>query len=72
MLNFIIFLQGLVILSLCVNILVLWSRQRVNGGKIVITQNEDGKKLFSLELDKDPDEIEQMSYISFKVIDSQQ
>lgn len=72
MLNFIIFLQGLVILSLCVYILVLWSRQRVNGGKIVITQNEDGKKLFSLELDKDPDEIEQMSYISFKVIDSQQ
>jgi len=38
-------------------------------GKIVVTIDDDGKKLFSLELDMDPDEIEKRQYIRFKVTD---
>lgn len=67
MLNVIIFIQGMTILVLCVYILSIRYR---HGGQIVISKDEDGKKLFSLELDKDPDEIEKMRYISFKVTDS--
>ncbi len=40
-------------------------------GTLVINTNEDGRKLFSLELDKDPDEIEQKGSISFKLSSSQ-
>jgi len=36
-------------------------------GHIVITEDEDGKKMFTLELDKNPDEIASMDYILFKV-----
>jgi hypothetical protein len=35
-------------------------------GMLVITENE-GKKLFSLELAKNPDEIEKMRYVIFSV-----
>ena len=45
----------------------LWRRHE--DGLIVITENEDGKKMFTLELDKDPDEIASMDYILFKVTD---
>jgi hypothetical protein len=37
-------------------------------GQIVITVDERGKKLFSLELDKNPDEIANMTNIVFKVV----
>jgi hypothetical protein len=36
-------------------------------GKVVVETNGAGKKLFSLELDGDPAEIEQKSAVSFKV-----
>jgi len=37
-------------------------------GQIVITEDASGKKLFSLELDKAPVEIEQMKKVTFKVV----
>lgn len=36
-------------------------------GKVVITQPEGGRKMFSLEVDGDPEEIEKKSSITFKV-----
>lgn len=36
-------------------------------GKVVVETNDTGNKLFSLELDGDPAEIEQKSAVSFKV-----
>lgn len=36
-------------------------------GKVVVETDEIGKKMFSLELDGDPAEIEQKSAVSFKV-----
>ncbi len=40
-------------------------------GTLVVNTNEEGKKLFSLEIDKDPDEIEQQGSLSFKLSSSQ-
>lgn len=37
-------------------------------GEIVISTDEEGKTLFSLELDKSPEEIEEMDLVSFKVV----
>ncbi|MET0786293.1 MAG: hypothetical protein ABWY25_06265 [Paenisporosarcina sp.] len=37
-------------------------------GQLVVVE-EDGKKTFSLEIDKDPDEIASMAYVIFKVVD---
>ena len=39
-------------------------------GTVVITTDENGKRIFSLELDRDPDEIEEMDNILFKVMSS--
>lgn len=36
-------------------------------GKVVVETKETGKKMFSLELDGDPEEIEQKAAVSFKV-----
>lgn len=36
-------------------------------GQLVVKEGEDGKKLFSLELNRPPEEIEQMDTIRFKV-----
>lgn len=40
-------------------------------GQIVITTNADGKKIFVLELNKDPEEIEGLNSILFKVTGEQ-
>lgn len=64
----IVFIQSIIIFGLCMYILTLKYRQRVHGGEIVITHQDD-KTLISLELDKPPSEIEKMSYILFKVTD---
>jgi hypothetical protein len=39
-------------------------------GNIIISENREGNKLFSLELEKSPEELEDMNVISFKVIKS--
>lgn len=38
-------------------------------GSMVITTNPEGKKLFLLEVDSDPDEMQKMKRVSFKVTD---
>lgn len=38
------------------------------GGKIVISDTDDGKTLYSLELDTDPEMIQLKDTVSFKVI----
>jgi hypothetical protein len=38
-------------------------------GQIIITTNEVGKHIFSLELDIDPYELKNMDVVSFKVTD---
>jgi hypothetical protein len=50
---------------------VLWLREKSHDGKIIITQEPDGRKLFSLEIDKTPLEIENMKTITFKVVQSE-
>ena len=67
MLNAIIFIQGVTIAIFA--IIIVSQRKRSHDGLIVITRDEEGKKLFSLELDKEPDDIEQMRYVVFKVTD---
>jgi len=38
-------------------------------GSLVISETMEGKKVFSLELSKTPEEIEHMEAITFKVVD---
>lgn len=38
-------------------------------GQIVITKREDGKKIFSLEIDEDPTKMKPDDVVSFKVVD---
>jgi len=42
--------------------------KKSHSGEIVITEREDGTKIFSLELETDPNELVGMDVISFKVI----
>ncbi|MET0786969.1 MAG: hypothetical protein ABWY25_09700 [Paenisporosarcina sp.] len=48
-------------------LLRLISQAKKIDGQIVVKENEDGKKVFSLELNRSPDEIENMKQITFKV-----
>lgn len=38
-------------------------------GELIVTQSKEGKKIFSLELDRSPEDIINMESITFKVID---
>ena len=49
--------------------LQIQSRHRRIDGHIVVTQNGDGKKIFSLELNKNPDDLELEEFIVFKVVE---
>ena len=44
-------------------------RHRHIDGHIVVTENGDGKKVFSLELNKNPDDLEKEEFIVFKVVE---
>jgi hypothetical protein len=46
---------------------ILCAKPKIDG-QIMITMDDAGKKMFSLELDKTPDEIENMKFITFEVI----
>ena len=63
-----IFLGGMLICTviLCV---ALRACTIIQDGQIVI-MNENGKKVFSLELDKDPNDLKDHEYVFFKVTDS--
>lgn len=38
-------------------------------GRLVVTKNDDGKRFFMLEVDANPDDMEKMKRVSFKVTD---
>lgn len=65
----------MLLISILINILVtcallylaLKRYRPMHGGQIVIYTQADGKKIFSLELDRDPSEIEEAESITFKV-----
>lgn len=60
---------GIVIIATCINV-YLWKR-RPYDGQMVITTDRNDKKIFSMELEKTPEEIEQMKQVSFKVVSVQ-
>lgn len=57
---------AIVIIASCLNVF-LWTR-KPHDGEIVITTDYAGKKIFSLELDKTPEELEKMKRVAFKVV----
>ena len=60
------------ILIICIQYVLYHVKPMIkHDGQIVITTNEEGKKIFTLELDKDPEEIENLNSISFKVTGEQ-
>lgn len=61
-----IWISVIIVLSIITQV-YLFFRYRRKDGEIIITEI-DGKKLFSLELTKTPEEIANMSFIVFKVI----
>lgn len=64
-----IFIIAIVVGNILIIQLYLIKRKETVGQMIITIQ--DGKKLFSLELDKDPDEIANMHSIVFKVVNEQ-
>ena len=65
----IIFLSVIILIGLLVQ-LYLFKRKRKFDGSMVV-KHRNGKKFFSLELDKDPDELSSMKFIVFKVINEE-
>jgi hypothetical protein len=51
-------------------VLLIFKKKRPDG-QIVIKIDSSGKKIFSLELDKGPEEIENMKNVHFKVISNE-
>ena len=62
-----IILASIILISLLV-ILYLIKRSRKFDGYIVVMQKEDGTKVFSLELKKEPEDLETMKHVVFKVV----
>ena len=61
-------LSVMLLAALCLYLVYLLKFKEISSaGKIVITEDEEGKKMFTLEVDMNPDEIATMSYIIFKV-----
>lgn len=48
----------------------LIARSKSHDGKMLITVNEEGNKVFTLELDGDPADLEHKRAVSFKVVPS--
>lgn len=63
--GFIIVVATAVVVSLVIQSQTI---RRKFDGEMVITQDVDGKKLFSLEIAKNPEQIEQMKSVTFKVV----
>jgi len=47
--------------------LILAGGSAANDGQIVIKRDSEGKKTFLLELNRDPDQLERMNIVKFKV-----
>jgi hypothetical protein len=59
-------LGGFLVLILYLGILVMATSGY--NGQIVITQSESGKRVFTLELETDPEDITEMESITFQVV----
>lgn len=66
---FAIFVTIALFVIVAINLYVIFRPVKYDG-YIVIETNEDGKKIFALEIDKDPDELEKSDHILFRVVDS--
>jgi hypothetical protein len=60
-------LCALLLASVVFNVYLVLKNARYDGN-IIITRTDEGKKLFSLE-DVDPEDIEQMNIVRFRVSD---
>jgi hypothetical protein len=59
----------IIIIIICLILQIFfYIRNQKADGNIVITKEISGKKIFSLELLKTPEEIEKMKFIVFKVV----
>jgi len=58
---------GIVLGSLVTYAIMYIRRDKHYVGSMILTQEGD-KKIFSLELDKDPDELASMESITFKIV----
>jgi hypothetical protein len=67
----ILLICGIIVLT-AISANVLWLKRKTHVGSIVITEQSSGKKIFSLELDKAPTEIEQMKTVTFKVVSQEE
>jgi hypothetical protein len=47
------------------------NRETYHEGKLVIKRSEDGKQVFSLEMDEDPYKLKDLDIITFKVVDEE-
>lgn len=67
------FVTGLVIIVLIFAVtMTIWlviQRSYSNEGRIIIEKDETGKVLFTLEIDIDPLEIQNMKNVSFRVVE---
>lgn len=49
-------------------ILISWHATNQKYDGTIVIKDEEGKRIFSLEIDIDPDEIEKMNVVVFKVV----
>lgn len=59
---------GTIMVLKLITSIYFWQRNRNPDGTIIISQNKAGKKLFSLELQKTPEELEKMGNVTFRII----
>jgi hypothetical protein len=57
-----------IVISWIINLFLI-TMGREYDGQIIISSKPDGKKLFSLEINKDPEELEASSAVLFRVTD---
>lgn len=62
----------LIVIALVIGIIIgRISLKYTYDGKIIVETNESGIKVFSLEIDEDPDDLEKRNRIIFKVVSKQ-
>jgi hypothetical protein len=68
----VILIVGVIVLSvmlLCTILVIIFKRY---DGQIVVRKDLSGKQIFSLELDKTPEEIASMKSVTFNVINEEE
>lgn len=63
--EYLVLLLSLLVILLSVTLVIVLKRQ---DGYILVRKTED-RKIFTLELHKEPEEFEKMRYVRFRVID---